>query len=154
MVWLVERDRPAVRFHAMQSMLAFGTSFLAWATLWGGSFLVLVSSATGFFLLQRLAQLVLVAGFIVWAVCLWQVSAAWISGCPSSATGRRELTVARSHLAVPVFRFRADRSEDLHVPLAAAPWLDDLGGDDVDQDLGERPALRDRPRGDTRPRPS
>jgi len=73
-VWLIERDRPAVRFHAMQSMLAFGTAFLAWATLWGGSFAVLVVSASGFFLLQRLAQLVLLAGFIVWAVCLWQVS--------------------------------------------------------------------------------
>jgi len=73
-VWLVERDRPAVRFHAMQSMLAFGATFLAWATLWGGSFAVLVVSASGFFLLQRLAQLVLLAGFIVWAVCLWQVS--------------------------------------------------------------------------------
>ena len=73
-VWLVERDRPAVRFHAMQSMLAFGTAFLAWATLWGGSFAVLVISASGFFLLQRLAQFVLLAGFIVWAVCLWQVS--------------------------------------------------------------------------------
>ena len=73
-VWLVERERPAVRFHAVQSILAFGTAFLAWATLWGGSFAVLVMSASGFFLLQRLAQLVLVAGFIVWAVCLWQVS--------------------------------------------------------------------------------
>ena len=73
-VWLIERDRPTVRFHAMQSMLAFGTAFLAWATLWGGSFAVLVVSASGFFLLQRLAQLVLLAGFIVWAVCLWQVS--------------------------------------------------------------------------------
>jgi uncharacterized membrane protein len=73
-VWLIERDRPAVRFHAMQSMLAFGTTFLAWAVLWGGSFAVLVISASGFFLLQRLAQFVLLAGFIVWAVCLWQVS--------------------------------------------------------------------------------
>ncbi len=73
-VWIIERDRPDVRFHAMQSMLAFGTAFLAWATLWGGSFAVLVVSASGFFLLQRLAQLVLLAGFIVWAMCLWQVS--------------------------------------------------------------------------------
>ena len=73
-VWLVEADRPAVRFHAMQSMLAFGTTFLAWATCWGGSFAVLVISAGGFFFLQRLAQLVLIAGFIVWGVCLWQVA--------------------------------------------------------------------------------
>jgi len=69
-----EPENSFVRFHAMQSMLAFGTAFLAWATLWGGSFAVLVVSASGFFLLQRLAQLVLLAGFIVWAVCLWQVS--------------------------------------------------------------------------------
>jgi uncharacterized membrane protein len=74
LVWLVERDRPVVRFHAMQSMLAFGTAFLAWATLWGGSFAVLVISAAGFFLLQYLAQGVLLAGVIVWGVCLWQAA--------------------------------------------------------------------------------
>ena len=73
LVWLVERERPAVRFHAMQSMIAFGIVFAAWATSWIGSFLMLVSSATGFFILQRISQLILVAGFIVWAVCLVQV---------------------------------------------------------------------------------
>jgi uncharacterized membrane protein len=73
-VWLVEADRPEVRFHALQSMLAFGTTFLAWATCWGGSFAVLVISAGGFFFLQRMAQLILIAGFIVWGVCLWQVA--------------------------------------------------------------------------------
>lgn len=73
-VWLVERDRPEVRVHAAQAMIAFGTVSLAWATLWGGSFAVLVVSATGFFVLQRLAQFVLLAGGVVWAVCLWQVS--------------------------------------------------------------------------------
>ena len=74
LVWLVERDRPAVRFHAMQSMIAFGIVFAAWITCWIGSFLMLVSSASGFFVLQRLSQMILVAGFIVWAVCLVQVS--------------------------------------------------------------------------------
>lgn len=74
LVWLIERERPAVRVHAMQSLLVFGTVCLAWATLWGGSFAVLVLSAMGFFLLQRLAQLVLLAGLVIWAVCLWQVS--------------------------------------------------------------------------------
>ncbi len=49
LVWLVERDRPAVRFHAMQSMIAFGIVFAAWITFWIGSFLMLVSSASGFF---------------------------------------------------------------------------------------------------------
>lgn len=74
LVWLVERERPAVRVHAMQSMLAFGSAFLAWATCWGGSFAVLIVSATGFFVLQRLAQGVLLAAFIVWAICLWQIA--------------------------------------------------------------------------------
>ena len=74
LVWLLERDRDEVRVHAAQSMIAFGTISLAWVTLWGGSFAVLVVSATGFFVLQRLAQLVLLAGLVVWAVCLWQVS--------------------------------------------------------------------------------
>jgi uncharacterized membrane protein len=74
LVWLIERDRDEVRVHAAQAMIAFGAISLAWATLWGGSFAVLVVSATGFFVLQRLAQLVLLAGFILWALCLWQVS--------------------------------------------------------------------------------
>ena len=34
--------------------------------------------------------------------------------------------------------------KDFQVPLAAAPRLDHLGGHDVHEDLGERPALRDR----------
>jgi uncharacterized membrane protein len=74
LVWLVERDRPAVRFHAMQSMIAFGIVSAAWMMCWIGSFLMLVSSASGFFVLQRIAQLILVAGFVVWAVCVVQVS--------------------------------------------------------------------------------
>jgi uncharacterized membrane protein len=74
LVWLVERERRLVRVHAMQSLLVFGIISLTWATLWGGSFAVLILSASGFFLLQRLAQLVLLAGFVIWAVCLWQVS--------------------------------------------------------------------------------
>jgi uncharacterized membrane protein len=74
LVWLVERDRPPVRFHAMQSMLAFGIVFAAWMTCWVASFLMLVSSATGFFVLQRISQMILVGGFVVWAVCLVQVS--------------------------------------------------------------------------------
>jgi uncharacterized membrane protein len=72
-IWLVERERPAVRFHAMQSLVAFGAVFLAWLTCWLGSFVTLIVSATGFFVLQRLAQGILVAGFVVWAVCLVQV---------------------------------------------------------------------------------
>jgi uncharacterized membrane protein len=70
-VWLVERDRPDVRLHALQSILAFGSATLIWAALWVGSFAVLVVSATGFFVLQRLAQAVLAAAVVAWVYCLW-----------------------------------------------------------------------------------
>lgn len=73
-VYLVERDRPSVRFHAMQSVVAFGTVWLAWMACWLASFVMLLVSAAGFFLLQRLADGVLAAGLIVWAVCLWQAA--------------------------------------------------------------------------------
>ncbi len=72
-IWLVERDRPDVRFHGMQSLVAFGTVFLAWLTCWMGSFAALIVSADGFFVLQRVAQGILIGGFVVWAVCLVQV---------------------------------------------------------------------------------
>ena len=71
-VYLVERDRPRVRFHAMQSIVAFGAVWLAWMTCWMGSFATLLVSAEGFFVLQRLAGGVLLAGLVVWGVCLWQ----------------------------------------------------------------------------------
>ena len=72
-IWLVERERPDVRFHGMQAFLAFGTVFLAWLTCWLGSFATLIVSAAGFFVLQRVAQGILLAGGVVWAVCLVQV---------------------------------------------------------------------------------
>jgi uncharacterized membrane protein len=72
-IWLVERDRPDVRFHGMQSLVAFGTVFLAWLTCWMGSFAALIVSADGFFVLQRVAQGILIGGFVLWAVCLVQV---------------------------------------------------------------------------------
>jgi len=74
LVWLIDRDRPAVRFHAMQSMIAFGAIFGVWAMCWVGSFLALVGSSDLFFLLQELAQIVLAAGVIIWAVCIVQVA--------------------------------------------------------------------------------
>jgi uncharacterized membrane protein len=72
-IWLVERDRADVRFHGMQSLVAFGAVFLAWLTCWLGSFAALIVSADGFFVLQRVAQGILIGGLVVWAVCLVQV---------------------------------------------------------------------------------
>src|SRR6185436_9752195 len=51
---------------------------------------------------------------------------------------RRNYTDLRLHLSVPVLGLRAGRSEDLQMPLPTAPGLDDLGGDDVHQNLGKR----------------
>ena len=90
LVWLVERDRPAIRFHALQSILTFGSATLLWAALWAGSFAVLVVSATGFFVLQRLAQFVLIATALVWVYCLWKA-------------------VRREDLRLPVVAPRVDR---------------------------------------------
>jgi uncharacterized membrane protein len=97
LVWLVERDRSEVRVHAAQSMIAVGTVSAAWATLWGGSFAVLVVSASGFFVLQRLAQLVLLGGFVVWAVCLWQVSRTLAFRLPWAGPLAERLTSRRSN---------------------------------------------------------
>jgi uncharacterized membrane protein len=76
-VWFVERRDAELRFHAVQSTLAFGAGFLLWLLLWTCSFLVLTFSATGFFVLQRLAQGVLLAVLVTWAYCLWRV---WSGG--------------------------------------------------------------------------
>ena len=46
------------------------------------------------------------------------------------------------HLPVPVFRLGVHRAEDLQVPLAAAPGFDDLGCDNVHEDLCEAAPFR------------
>lgn len=94
LIWLIEVDRPVVRFHAMQSMIAFGTLFLVWLACWVGSFVALVGSSDLFFLLQELAEIVLAAGLIIWAVCLVQVARGieihlpWAGDVAARLTGR------------------------------------------------------------------
>jgi uncharacterized membrane protein len=73
LVWLADDERADIRFHAVQSMLAFGTLTLAWVVCWGGSFLALLVSASAFFVLQRLALGVLALGVCLWLFCLWSV---------------------------------------------------------------------------------
>jgi uncharacterized membrane protein len=99
-VFLMERDRPAVRFDAMQAVVAFGTIWLAWMMCWAASFLTLLVSSAGFFLLQRLGEGVLVGGLILWVVCVWQavrgveirlpVFAAWTDRAIALLTDREE----------------------------------------------------------------
>src|SRR6187401_898923 len=64
----------------------------------------------------------------------WVVAAA--GGTPT--TGRH---YRRLHFTVPVLGLEAGRSENVEVPFAAAPRLDDLSRDDVDEDLREGPAF-------------
>jgi uncharacterized membrane protein len=71
LVWLLDSRHPEVRFHALQSMLAFGALTLAWGFLWAGSFAALLMSSSAFVFLQRAALGVFVIGLGLWAVCLW-----------------------------------------------------------------------------------
>src|SRR6187401_888351 len=53
------------------------------------------------------------------------------------------ITVLRIlHLPVPVLRFGVHGAENLHVPLASAPGLNNLCGDDVDEQLRKKPPFR------------
>lgn len=74
LVWLLERQRPSVRFHGVQSVLLFGALTVIWLGCWVLSFAVLVVSADGFFALQRLAQAVLLVSLIFWVAALVQAA--------------------------------------------------------------------------------
>src|SRR5688572_13967427 len=56
---------------------------------------------------------------------------------PTPSASRRTFL----HFPVPVLRLLLRRSENLHVPLAAAPWFDDVANDNVDENLREGAAL-------------
>ena len=60
-----------------------------------------------------------------------------VPGSPEPGTGTPEPL----HLPVPVFRLGVDGTDDFQMPLAAAPGLNHLGGDDVDENFGESPPL-------------
>src|SRR5262245_11035857 len=47
----------------------------------------------------------------------------------------------RSPVAIPVLGLLVRRSEHFQVPFAAAPWLNHLGSDDVDEDFGKGSSL-------------
>src|SRR5687767_113651 len=63
-----------------------------------------------------------------------------IEGPPNGAPGvpvTRTRIIWPLHFAVPVLGLGVRGPEDFKVPLAAAPGLDDLGGDDVHEDFRE-----------------
>src|SRR5258705_13020454 len=93
------------------------------------------------------------------AVFFFGAAFAWANAAGASASAQRSAADIRTtrfidpppgavaadyrplHLPVPVLRFGVGRAEDLQVPFAAAPRLDDLCRPDVHEDLGERPPL-------------
>lgn len=68
--YVLERDSPYVRFHAMQSIVAFGALTAAGLLLLVGGLVMLFISPTGFQVLTTLAELVFLAGFVIWIICL------------------------------------------------------------------------------------
>jgi uncharacterized membrane protein len=70
--YIIERDNRFVRFHAAQSIVAFGAIAIAIAGLGMGSFVVLFISTAGFQVMQWLAFVVGTAGMIVWGICLFK----------------------------------------------------------------------------------
>lgn len=70
--YLVERDNRFVRFHAAQSIVAFGGISILGAVLMMTSFVLLFVWAEGFQVLMMLSQIVMLAGLLVWAICLFK----------------------------------------------------------------------------------
>lgn len=68
--FVLERDSRYVRFHAMQAILAFGAFSAIGACLVLAGLVTLFVSSAGFRMLMAVAQLFLLAGFIVWVICL------------------------------------------------------------------------------------
>ena len=69
-VWLIERDRPAVRFHAMQSMLASVAAMILWI-----AFMVVWTVLVRIPFLGVVAAIV---GFLGWAVLALGLLAVWL----------------------------------------------------------------------------
>jgi uncharacterized membrane protein len=70
--YIIERDNRFVRFHAAQSIVAFGAISILGIALMMASFVLLFVWASGFQVLMWLSQIVMLAGLIVWAVCLFK----------------------------------------------------------------------------------
>jgi uncharacterized membrane protein len=69
---LAERHNRFVRFHAAQSLVAFGAISTLTAMLVASSFALLVLSDVAFQVMTFVSQVVLLAGVVLWLICLWK----------------------------------------------------------------------------------
>jgi uncharacterized membrane protein len=69
---VVERHNRFVRFHAAQSFVAFGAMSALIATMIVLSFALLVVSDVGFQVMTFVSQMLLLAGVVLWLICLWK----------------------------------------------------------------------------------
>jgi uncharacterized membrane protein len=69
---LVEPRQGFVRFHAWQSIIAFGTIWLLGTTLWMGGLIAVFVSTRLFQTLAFAGQAVWVAGLLLWGICLYK----------------------------------------------------------------------------------
>jgi uncharacterized membrane protein len=72
---VLERRDSHVRFHAMQSVLTFGTVSLAAVALGGLALLLVMVSYTAMRFVGYLAQVVWIAGVVLWVVCMMKAYA-------------------------------------------------------------------------------
>jgi uncharacterized membrane protein len=70
--YIVERDNRFVRFHAAQSIVTFGGISLLGAAMMTGSFVLLFVWPEGFQVMMWLSQIVMLAGLILWGICLFK----------------------------------------------------------------------------------
>jgi uncharacterized membrane protein len=69
---LAERHNRFVRFHAAQSLVAFGAISALVAMLVASSFALLVVSDVAFQVMTFVSQIVLLTGVVLWLLCLWK----------------------------------------------------------------------------------
>jgi uncharacterized membrane protein len=72
--WALERRDHLVRFHAIQSTIAFGGLALVIAACGFLALVMLSFAPTGFTVFLGLATALWIAGLIVWLVALWKAS--------------------------------------------------------------------------------
>lgn len=70
--YVLERENTYVRFHAMQSIVAFGVLWGLGVCLFVLGFLTVFISAAGFRILMLSTELTFVIGIILWLICMFK----------------------------------------------------------------------------------
>jgi uncharacterized membrane protein len=70
--FLLERDSRYVRFHALQSLLGLGAIWALGVTFFALGFVTVFFSSATFRVMMWFAEVVWIAGVVVWLVCLYK----------------------------------------------------------------------------------